>query len=1064
MSNETYEFDVQANSQSALEALSKISGLMDHIDSVSRKINSSGGMVSGDNLGAILKQYQEINKTVNNIRDATQRATSIDPNGSRAISGMKDNVSALSKELDNASRKIEGLSRGGVTNSSSLKSFKEDVMASGAGIDSILQKLNSVRDATRSIRSVASSQENISRRAMDNQQMPYSSYRRYVSNYTQAQTFGQQRNTAVQDVNQYSSLREDFIKLRDSMRSPSESRGVDSQTRQKNINYSQMEIDNLDKLIKAQQEYISTIDSSTEKINNTQDRMTQSGSSIRVSPSPNDPVAFSNRMLTYMGQKVAGQAIGSVRSSWNTGAEINRQTGEQALNISNISGGQGSVAVRKGIQDTSQNNQTGFTTEQALQFYNIAMNRSGYQANNSEELKRNTRDMNAMEQGARYSGVSADTYKSFMSAATSTSGAFTDHDITRLGELIAGENVRSGNAGNADQNTQTITNLLTQIAQTRSLTTSQERNLVTTTGSLSKLGRDFQGQTGQNNLSTMNSAITGAASGQNNQLLMATIQSNPSRYGGGINGYVKAQEDLSQGLARPDNLAGVRNMVSKLTASGQTGAANLLVQNTLGLQAPAAAELVKGMQNGKLSNAELAEEAKKDQEAGNKQYSNNESNYNSDYQKQLNYNKAIKDYNKSRVNQSKPGQAVTGVQNTVNSTNPWVALGIGALGQAGGDLLYRAAGKGVSSLFRAVLPKITGKSSQGGTFSKMISKIFPSADASSEVKGAAESASKDGNWFTRGIKGVGSGAEKLAKGAGDVASDVAKGVGKDAGGLGGLLKGGSKILGKVATPLAALSSVYDIVTAKDKVREATKQAGGWAGSLSGGSAGAAAGTAILPGAGTVIGGIAGSISGYFGGDWFGGKVNDWFTGRTNGKKKKSSSSTSREKESSANSQKSYLTAEQNVQALKYESRNISRRENYISEWKKLMEQEKNGSVSSRKPSSHNATSGIINGETTEVAEMGHPEFVLSTEASNSRRNQSLLNMYAETTGLRAKPPVSALTNVRGNTNNSSTFAPNINVNITGTGNTSEDGNAVGEAILSRLKESQYNFKNQVKYS
>jgi|GEM_PF-173890 len=83
-------------------------------------------------------------------------------------------------------------------------------------------------------------------------------------------------------------------------------------------------------------------------------------------------------------------------------------------------------------------------------------------------------------------------------------------------------------------------------------------------------------------------------------------------------------------------------------------------------------------------------------------------------------------------------------------------------------------------------------------------------------------------------------------------------------------------LGKVGKGLAVISvgtSVYNIATADDKIRQTTKEVGGTAGAVGGGVLGAKIGTAI----GALFGGVGapvGAAVGAFIGSWFGGKAGD----------------------------------------------------------------------------------------------------------------------------------------------------------------------------------------------
>lgn len=100
----------------------------------------------------------------------------------------------------------------------------------------------------------------------------------------------------------------------------------------------------------------------------------------------------------------------------------------------------------------------------------------------------------------------------------------------------------------------------------------------------------------------------------------------------------------------------------------------------------------------------------------------------------------------------------------------------------------------------------------------------------------------------------------------------------------------SKVAGRILRPLAMVSDAYDLFTAKDKPKTATKIAAGWAGAAlgakGGAGLGAAIGTMIFPGPGTAIGGfvggVVGGIGGYFAGSKLGEKAYDFI--KNNGAK------------------------------------------------------------------------------------------------------------------------------------------------------------------------------------
>ncbi|HWI48083.1 MAG TPA: phage tail tape measure protein, partial [Rummeliibacillus sp.] len=121
----------------------------------------------------------------------------------------------------------------------------------------------------------------------------------------------------------------------------------------------------------------------------------------------------------------------------------------------------------------------------------------------------------------------------------------------------------------------------------------------------------------------------------------------------------------------------------------------------------------------------------------------------------------------------------------------------------------------------------------------------------------------------------------------------------------------TKVLGKVAMPLAAVGEVVNIARSNDKVKSTGEATGGLAGSLGGAKLGALIGTAIAPGIGTAIGGLLGGAGGYVAGKWLGGKTVDTVRGGQSEATKELPTSSS----ASASPQASATTANINMSGL-----------------------------------------------------------------------------------------------------------------------------------------------------
>jgi len=136
------------------------------------------------------------------------------------------------------------------------------------------------------------------------------------------------------------------------------------------------------------------------------------------------------------------------------------------------------------------------------------------------------------------------------------------------------------------------------------------------------------------------------------------------------------------------------------------------------------------------------------------------------------------------------------------------------------------------------------------------------------------------NWPAGGLGGAGGRGRGVRRGGrfrgvgGTLASASA---GRGFSSVGGLLRGGGKLLGRAAMPLALGMGALDV--AEGAAKGDAKQIGGGVGGVGGALAGAAAGAAlgsVVPVIGTAFGGVVGSVIGGLGGDWLGRKVGGLF--------------------------------------------------------------------------------------------------------------------------------------------------------------------------------------------
>lgn len=746
-----------------------------------------------------------------------------------------------------------------------------------------------------------------------------------------------------------------------------------------------------------------------------------------------------------IGARATGAAINAGTNMYQQGKQINRATGQQALELGTLTGGQSDQQVREQVQ--SFRGQYGYTTQQGLDFYEQAMRSRGKTLTASEAKSR----VGSIEDAGRASGLKEQTYSDLLSTASGAGAVNSNSDIKNIVQTVLAANSMSGNAGNKEQNTQTLTNLISSISASRNMTAKDISNTGVMQSSLSSVGKSWQGNAGANNIATLNSSFTNAAQGNDSALTFLTMR---SRGEGGLTGVLNAQLQEEKGMSDPANIKTIRNFINSRgnSAAGKASAA-LYLTNSGKVSGPEAAkELVDQVSKGKLSDSEIAKLQEKAEKKGSSDYKEGSSAYkNSD---QATLNKSVANIERNNSKMADDLKALTKIGNEINSTLGGQLVGSVIGGVIGGSGLASGLG-GVGT--KTMIEKFLGKTGATTTAEAATEGVTSAGKGvvgkvASAGKGLFSKATSAGESFFS--KFGGGDAESLARAAkyGDSASFLSKGAS-------GLSKGGSflmKGLSKAATPIAlgigAVTTISDVAKAKTGKKKA-EAAGSGIGStllgIGGVIGGGALAGSVVPGPGTVVGavggllgGIGGAIAGSAGGKWIGGKANDawdWITGKGD-----------------KTSSKSKLKTTQAQVAKKEQQSMLDKWQKIMNQWTKNIkdtDSSNNGSSSSKSSSkSHKAFGGIVKGRT-EIAEGNRPEVVVPTDPAKQSYTKSALTQVTEMTGIRATDDKPSTSQQMG------AFSPNITINNSGNGSTRDD-----DALAHRLQQALQNATNDYRFN
>lgn len=848
--------NVTADTRQAKQNLNSLYSVLSDINKLEEKASKSAGVVSENSQLNILNNYKQ---ALDNFQSSMQQKEQYLSSGRRGRAGRRNRykrsqtreyqewnnaLSQTGSALDAVATRINKISTANVRANSSYKDYVNTVRNSESTLSEVQQRQYSYKDRITEARSVTRNQREVTRRAADSSYMSYKDYQKYQANNKIIDSYKNLESGRLeQDIADTQAQLQ--IKQR-GLQQAKESGNVDEDT-QRRVNQYHKEINELEKLLESQKKYQYVLDAAISR----NEIHKQAINSVKPTIGA-ERGSLQDIMQNRMGANIShivGTAFSTIRNFAKGGLNTNLSTGIQALNAGNLSGHVSSEILRERLQDQVQRNHLGYSSQEALNFYSLASQRAGYNGNSARSRETTTGMTRAFEQGGRYSGVNSDTYSSVATAAMTSGGLLTTGDVQKLGEIIAGENMRSGDKGDSEGNAKIIANAITQVSQSSTLGMQGINTMSATTAMLSRLGKSFQGQNGQQAISNINNGFQQAASGSNQGLLYMKIQSNPQKYGG-VQGYLKAQESLAKGLGDPSNIEMTRDYVQRLGQSGSAGKAMAaeVLQKQFGITPQQSDKLATDMISGHLSNADIAKEAKRMDKAGKQTSRRNASSYQNDQISTLKSTQSGKERQESQMNDKMTWASK--IHDWASSQSPILGTTLSLGGTLGGSVLQTMVGNTAIHFGGQALSAL-GATGFGTVATNALGKTKLGS-------GILKGLGKAGEY----VKPTASGG-KLLSGLGSTALKGAGFIGKHAGAL--------------SAGLQAIGAVGAVQHARNKTREASKQAGGIAGSFAGAEVGASAGAAIgsfVPGIGTVIGGAVGGIAGGIAGTGLGQSAGD----------------------------------------------------------------------------------------------------------------------------------------------------------------------------------------------
>lgn len=612
-----YRFDVDANIKKAQQNINELMSLMGRLDKATQSAGKTDQFKNDDKALDLLQTYKKLSSEYEKLAASAQKYEQ-----SSSFEGKTTDFQKLDTILQHMSGTVtkvaQGINELGSGTGGGLGQYAKDAERVKTTLGDNVKLIKEIKREEARARRLGNQQDRISYRASTTGYLSLRDLAKYKQNQKQIENLS---NDTIRNNGMIHDFQNRYSVLQEQNRSGLNTDGNPLSADDLNKNHTEMR--DIDKVLK-------TLRSSNTTIESTQETAA-SGDSLLAGASP---LIGGEATLMLAGAKLATGvvkgAIDGFKNAVREGDKVNMSTGEQALNQGNVSGHVTDSDMRGRVQNIMWQNGLGYKTQDGLDYYALAQQSRLYKADDrtgkSDKLATNM--TNAFEVGGRATGISDKSWRNTATVALNSGGIFTDKDIDRLSATIAGENVRSGNSGDAEGNARTITTAIQQLSRSTSLTPNGIGYLSATTAMLSRSSKAFSGERGERNINNIDQGFQNGATGSDKALLYMMISSNPSKYGG-PNGMVRAQETLAKGLADPENINMVQNQVKRLGASGSQGkgVATLMLEQHFGLAPKDASTLAGDMLSGKYSTGALVKEARTIQKRGKTQTNRNLTNY-----------------------------------------------------------------------------------------------------------------------------------------------------------------------------------------------------------------------------------------------------------------------------------------------------------------------------------------------------------------------------------------------------------------------------------------------------
>lgn len=612
-----YRFDVEANIKDAEKDINQLYSLLGKLDTAAKKSGNIDNFQNDKNTLGLLNKYKEIEQSYDRINNAAQKyaqSTNFEGNTSD-IQHLNDKLGDTSSLLSKVSQGINSLGSSGGSN---LKQYIKDTDNLRFNLGDSAKQMQELQRIKARVRRAGNQQDRIANKVETTGYMSVRDVGTFSKNQAQIKNLDNEKEM-INGVIHYYQDKQDT--LRSQINSGLNTSGRPMTTEE--LNSAHYELKDVNKVLHKARDTNTAIEA-TQDIGASADETISSGLRF-VGSKAALPLA-----LFGIGKQIFSAFKGMVQA----GERVNQSTGEQALNMGNVSGHASDSEMRGRVQNIMWSNGLGYNTQQGLDYMQLAQQSRAYRPNRANSGALSSDMTNALEEGGRFSGVSDKTWQATASSAMDSGAILSAKAINRLSDTLVGENMRSGNSGNAEQNAQIVTSVIQGLTRSGTLTSRGISTAAATTAMLSRSSKLFSGQQGQENVTSFNQGFLNAGSGGDDALLHLKINSNPAKYGGGPRGLLNAQEDLNKGLGDVNNIGWIQNVVRKMGNGGSQGQATaaLMLEQHFGWKAETADKISQDMISGKYTPDKIREEIKRVDKQGRLQRSKNEQNYRSSEQ------------------------------------------------------------------------------------------------------------------------------------------------------------------------------------------------------------------------------------------------------------------------------------------------------------------------------------------------------------------------------------------------------------------------------------------------